>query len=244
MRRTCVWVSAFRNSVIHKILSEFLQPFRYVGMTRVFPVPRSWSSFLFGFGILVGSCNSCSSDVSEEYGFLLTCLSTLSLDTIAGGWSVPEYGSHRSCLATLSLDTVEGFMDVEVSKLEEELADKPGTTIGTKLSVLHCIRTPFLNEMCFWPLIHSYEYPCSSQSFPSDNTAGVSSIKFIVKNTSNSLTYTVASSFVCTSPLAVITVVGLLDVVTVSNSAEFKSIFLNMCIDALESTTNSPFLWV
>ena len=45
---------------------------------------------------------------------------------------------------------------------------------------------------------------------------------------------TVASSFVCTSPLAVVTVVGLLDV-----SAEFKSFLLVMCIDALESTTNS-----
>ena len=34
-------------------------------------------------------------------------------------------------------------MGVEVDKLEEELADKPGTTIGTKFSVLHCIRKPF-----------------------------------------------------------------------------------------------------
>ena len=32
MRRTCVWVSAFRNSVIHKIFSEFLQPLRCVGI--------------------------------------------------------------------------------------------------------------------------------------------------------------------------------------------------------------------
>ena len=35
------------------------------------------------------------------------------------------------------------------------------------------------------------------------------------------------------------TVVGLFDVVKVSNSAEFNSILLIMCIDALESTTNS-----
>ena len=62
---------------------------------------------------------------------------------------------------------------------------------------------------------------------------------FIVNNFSNSLTYTVASSCVCTSPLAVMTVVGLLDVVTVPNSAEFKSFLLIMCIDAPESTTNS-----
>ena len=36
-----------------------------------------------------------------------------------------------------------------------------------------------------------------------------------------------------------VTVVGLLDVVTVSNSAEFKAFLLIMCIDAPESTTNS-----
>ena len=53
------------------------------------------------------------------------------------------------------------------------------------------------------------------------------------------LTQTAASSFVCTSPLAVITVIGLLDVVTVSHSAEFKTFLLIMCIDAPESTTNS-----
>ena len=35
------------------------------------------------------------------------------------------------------------------------------------------------------------------------------------------------------------TVVGLIDVVEVSISAEFKSFLLIMCIDALESTTNS-----
>ena len=42
----------------------------------------------------------------------------------------------------------------------------------------------------------------------------------------------------CTSPLAVFTVVGLLDVVTVSNSTEFKFFLLIMCIDAPESTKN------
>ena len=118
--------------------------------------------------------------------------------------------SLRACPVTLSVDTVEdvmvgevdeleedlewsiscleGLMDVEVDKLEEELVDKPGTTIGTKFSVLHCIRIPFLMRCGFWPFIHSYEYPCSSQSFPSDETAGVSSRTFIVKNTSNPLT--------------------------------------------------------
>ena len=80
----------------------------------------------------------------------------------------------------------------------------------------------------FWPLIHSYEYPCSSQSFPGDQTAGVSSKSFTVKNKSNSLTN--CGLFIR---------IGLLDVVTVSNSAEFESFLLIMCIDAPESTTNS-----
>ena len=46
--------------------------------------------------------------------------------------------------------------------------------------------------------------PFSLQSFPSDETAGVFSRTSIVKNISNSLTYTVASSCVCTSPLPVL----------------------------------------
>ena len=36
----------------------------------------------------------------------------------------------------------EGVVDVEVDDLEE-VVDKPGTTIGTKFSVLHCIRIHF-----------------------------------------------------------------------------------------------------
>ena len=58
-------------------------------------------------------------------------------------------------------------MDVEQGKLEEELIDKPGTTIGTKFFVLHCLRRPFSMICGFWPLI---------------NTAGVFSMAFIVKN--------------------------------------------------------------
>ena len=180
MRRTRVWASAFRNSVIHqifseflqplrdfrtcatgvgkyfihKILSEFLQPFWYVIIRVETGSHRtcSWSSFLFGFGILVGSCNN-SSDVLEMNGSPRSCLSTRSLDTAAGWWSIP-HGSSRSCPSTLSLDSIagwwsewsiswpEGVVDVEVDELEG-VVDKPGTTTGTKFSVLHCIRMPF-----------------------------------------------------------------------------------------------------
>ena len=48
-----------------------------------------------------------------------------------------------------SISCLEGVIDVEEGKLEEELVDKPGTTIGTKFSVLHCIRIPFLRKCGF-----------------------------------------------------------------------------------------------
>ena len=59
------------------------------------------------------------------------------------------------------------------------------------------------------------------------------------RRVSRSCTNTCASSFVCTSPLAVTTVVGFLDLRRVSISSELESFLLSMCIDALESTTNS-----
>ena len=70
-------------------------------------------------------------------------------------------------------------------------------------------------------------------------TVGVSSRSITLTNKSKCLTYTVASLLVRTSPLAVITVVGLLDVLMVSNSAESRSLLLTICIFAPESTTNS-----
>ena len=75
--------------------------------------------------------------------------------------------------------------------------------------------------------------------FQSERTAGVSSRSITVTNKSKSLTYTVASSFVSTSPLAVTTVVGLLEALTASNSTESRSFLLTVCMLALESTTNS-----
>ena len=40
-------------------------------------------------------------------------------------------------------------MDVEEGKLEEEFVDKPGTTMGTKFSVLQGVRIPFLMRCGF-----------------------------------------------------------------------------------------------
>ena len=92
-------------------------------------------------------------------------------------------------------------------------------------------------DVDFWPLLQWYVDPCSSQSFPNESCAGVSWRNTAVTNKSNCLTYTVSSLFVRTSPLAVITVVGLLAVLMVSNSAESMSFSLTKNILALESTT-------
>ena len=63
------------------------------------------------------------------------------------------------------------------------------SSMGTLFSVLHCIRKPFfLLRYGLCPLVHSHVCPWSSQSFPSDKTAGVSSRSFTVKNISNSVT--------------------------------------------------------
>ena len=82
-------------------------------------------------------------------------------------------------------------------------------------------------------------FPVIFAEFPSERTGGVSSRSITVTNKSNSLTYTVASSFVCTSPLAVTTDDEQLDAPMVSNSAELRSYLLTMCMLAPVFTTNS-----
>ena len=125
-------------------------------------------------------------------GFWLVHLTTLLMFQKWTGLPVlvyPHFNLARLLDGDLngSISWHEGVVDAEVDELEE-VEDEPGTTIGTKFSVLHCIRIPFLMRCGFWPLIHSYEYRCSSQSFPIDRTAGVTSRSFLVKNISNSLT--------------------------------------------------------
>ena len=130
-----------------------------IGFTVNNGSPRSvsWFSFLFGFGFLVGLVNN---------GLPRSVHSTLEIDTGTGEVSL----SVRSSLSrvSLSLDVavvgeedeleedverclscLEGVIEVEGCEPEEELFDKPGTTIGTKFSVLHCIRIPFLMRCGF-----------------------------------------------------------------------------------------------
>ena len=77
-------------------------------------------------------------------------------------------------------------MDVEEGKLEEEVDDKPGTTIGTKFSVLQLCPDPVFSEMCFLtvdPLVRLSVF--IAKSFLSDKIAGVFSRTVKVKNTSS-----------------------------------------------------------
>ena len=146
-------------------------------------LPCSWSgsSFLFGFWIFGWLSQQLLFWDSRKTQVSPSVPSTCLLDTAAGLGSIP-HKSPRSCQATLSLDTIEEVMVGEVDeleedagssisclenvmdaaeikleeiKLEEELVDKPRTTIGTKFSVLHCIRKPFFMRCGFWPLVHS-----------------------------------------------------------------------------------------
>ena len=80
----------------------------------------------------------------------------------------------------------------------------------------------------FWWDVVFDRLSSGSQSFPSERTASASSRSITVTNKSTSLTCTVASCLVCTSPLAV-TVVGLLDVLMVFNSPELRSFLLTIC---------------
>ena len=104
MRRTGVWVSVFRNSIIHEILSEFLQPLRmseHNGSLRSIVV-----SSLFGFGFLVGLghngshhsiiSSTCELDTGTGWmGIYPTQIFPFSGLTVAWRWSRRAWGRCR-----------------------------------------------------------------------------------------------------------------------------------------------------
>ena len=161
-------------------------------------------------------------------------LVSLSLDTVV----VDEVDELEENVGW-SISCLEGVIDVEEWELDEEIDDKPGTTIGTKVLRVAMYSNTVLNEMVFLtvdpPLRISVFIAKLSERWNCWCILG----DFIVKNISNSLTWTVASSCVCTSPLAVMTTVGLHDFVKISISSEFNSFLLIIYINAPESTTNS-----
>ena len=140
--------------IIHQIFSEFLQPFRDL---RIQPVALFPLGFLLVFVFLLAWLSSGCPDRSStevdtcsgEIPLLLpSSCSRIWVSLTVGEEDELEEGGEQwfSCL--------EGVLEVDEDP-EDEL-DKPGTTIGTKFSVLQGIRIPFFNEMCvFWPLIYS-----------------------------------------------------------------------------------------
>ena len=72
--------------------------------------------------------------------------------------------------------------------------------------------------------------PVIFAEFSSERLAGVSWRSITVTNKSNSLTYTVASSVVDTLLLAVTTIVGRAEILTVSYSFELRSLLLTICM--------------
>ena len=154
MRRTGVWVSVFRNSVIHEILSEFLQPFRYVGTQRVSPFYRGFLFIWFlGFvGLDFIRLPRSTINRNRHWHWRNVTVSRIfpfsNLNFIYCRWR--RWGWRRWWRMTLMFHRCPWSW----WRYREEL-DKPGTTIGTKFSVLQIIRIPSLMRCGFWPLIHS-----------------------------------------------------------------------------------------
>ena len=140
------------NSCSHSGISELARP--ESGKQRVALSPLG---FLFiGFWILIGLVNIRSSRslinrIWHSYWRDVTLNSILSFSGL--NFTGDEDDAGRRCWVWLSC--LESVLKVDESDPEEEFADKPGTTRGTKFSVLQGIRIPSLLRCGFWPLIHS-----------------------------------------------------------------------------------------
>ena len=172
-----------------------------------FTVP-SWSLFLLFLGILLAWVSSGFPDLSSTNSDTgtgeMSLLGASSLSRTDISPTVGEEGEDE--------EDEEEWLScfIGVRKDDEDVVEeliKPGTTIGTKFSVLQILRIPSLMRCGFLTIDPFVGIPVFIAKLSSDNTAGVFSRTFMVKNISNSLTYTVASSCVCTSPLAIKTIV-------------------------------------
>ena len=235
MIKTGVWVSVFRNSFIHQIS---LNSWSHSRLSEHNGLPQSiCDSFLWFF-----------------LRFLLTWFTTgcpvrssTLVDTVTGEMSLSIRFSRSRVSLPLDvtvgdeveleedveqwLSCLERVLEVDWSEPEDELADKPGTTIRTKFSVLHCVWIPFFVKCGFWPLIHSKNTRFHRKGFRAIILLACFE-DFHSQEFSNSLTYTVASS--CVS--------GGYDYhrTTRIRQKHLSSPFLLIiCIDAPESTTNS-----
>ena len=169
MRRTGVWVCV-QATLSSTRFSEFqsLQYFRtqrrstWVGKQRFSPFFRVSSEFGFRFWLawerLPDSASNNGSNSSyislqhlnytqplEENQFHFDPFSRISLSL--GAVVVGEEDGLEEDVERISC--FESIIVVERSELEEELVEKPRTTIGTKFSVSHCIRIPFWWDVVF-----------------------------------------------------------------------------------------------
>ena len=140
------------NSCSHSGISDLARP---VSANK--GSPRSLlGSFFFGFGFWLAWSISGRPDPSSTVVDTVTGEMSLSVRfprsrvwiSLTGGDEdeVEEDDEHwLSCL--------EGVLEADEDPEDE--FDKPGTTIGTKFSVVQGFRIPFLMRCGFWPLIHS-----------------------------------------------------------------------------------------
>ena len=136
-------------------------------------------------------------------------------------------------------DSPVSWVSVKLMKVQRTNLTNLEPTIGTKFSRIAYYPNSVFNEMWFLTIdpfvgITVFIAKLSKRQYCWRVFEDFHRQEYI-----HSLTYTIASSCVCTSPLAVMTIGGLHDFVKVSISALLKSFWLIMCIDAPESTTNS-----
>ena len=94
-------------------------------------------------------------------------------------------------------DSPVSKVSLKLMKIQRTNLTKPGTTIGTKFSVLQGNPNPVFDEMWFFtidPFVKNIRV--HRKAFQATILLACVSRTFIVKNISNSLTYTVASSCV------------------------------------------------
>ena len=123
MRRTGVRVSMFRNSIIHQIFFEFLQPLRDFRTQRVAPI-YLWLLFM-GFGILLAWFTTGCPDRS----------STL-VDTVTGEMSLSIGSSHSRVLVSLTVG--------DENELENN--DSPVLNVSSKLTSM-ILKTNLLTSL-------------------------------------------------------------------------------------------------
>ena len=260
MRRTGVWVSVFKNSVIHEIIYGFLKPFQdfracvtCVSIQRVAPFYRGFLFICF-WKLLVGfvtllvigfrASNGCNRSIinivtwHKHWRVRFSVRSSLSRVSLSLNVVVGEEDELEEDVGW-SFSWLESVIDVEELELDEELVDKPGTNERI-FSVLHCMRLPLLMRCIFERWSTRMSIRVHRKTFRAIRLLAYS------RGLSKSRMYPILwhtqlplHAFALLHWRLWLSYVGLHDVVKVSISALLKSFMLIMCIDAPKSTTNS-----